>query len=144
MFLYGGDFHYADQDSAEIQFSLMDDIIKYVNESYENIEAAYSTPSQYFHEVLSDEVNFNYFQGDFFPYSVETELSDGLAYYTGYYSTRPELKRRIKAALTLNRAANIISGLACDDHYNDPDVSLLIHHSALAGTVTPPVITAYD
>jgi hypothetical protein len=61
MFLFGNDFEFADRDTADIQFSLMDDVIKYINESYENIEAIYSTPTRYFYEVLNDEVNFNYF-----------------------------------------------------------------------------------
>jgi hypothetical protein len=72
------------------------------------------------------------------------EEGKGLSFFTGLYSSRPELKRKIKSALTLNRAANIISGLACDDHYNDPDVSLLIHQNAITGTCTSSAMEAYD
>lgn len=87
--------------------------------------------------------NFNFYQGDFLPFS-SMQDDMGPYYWTGFYSSRPELKYKIKNALQLNRATNIISGLSCDEYYNDSMAGFLLHHDAITGTCRPKVIESYE
>ena len=97
----------------------------------------------YFDDVLKSHMHFNYFQGDFFPYS--TMKGDiGPYYWNGYYATRPDLKKKIRTALELNRATNILSGLSCDEYYNDSMAGFLLHETAITGTCTPKVVDSYE
>lgn len=142
MLLFGNDYEYADLQKAEIDFDLMDDIMKYIHENTE-IQIRYSTPSEYFDDVLKHQMYFDYYQGDFFPFSnMKEEI--GPYYWTGFYSSRPDLKKKIRFALELNRATNILSGLSCDEYYNDSMAGFLLHDTAITGTCQPKVIESYE
>ena len=67
-------------------------IIKNINSNQGlGVHIRYSTLSEYFQAVHSDahrkSVAFPFHRGDFFPYA-----DNGDSYWTGYYSTRPNLK----------------------------------------------------
>jgi hypothetical protein len=86
---FGDDFKFK---NAALQFQNMDLIIKNINSNQGlGVHIRYSTLSEYFQAVHSDahrkNVAFPFHRGDFFPYA-----DNGDSYWTGYYSTRPNLK----------------------------------------------------
>jgi hypothetical protein len=86
---FGDDFKFK---NAALQFQNMDLIIKNINSNQGlGVHIRYSTLSEYFQAVHSDahrkSVAFPFHRGDFFPYA-----DNGDSYWTGYYSTRPNLK----------------------------------------------------
>ena len=86
---FGDDFKFK---NAGLQFRNMDLIIKSINDNHGfGMHIRYSTLSEYFSAVHSDahrkSVAFPFHRGDFFPYA-----DNGDSYWTGYYSTRPNLK----------------------------------------------------
>jgi hypothetical protein len=58
---------------------------------YENTSIEYITPSEYFKKLAMEPKIWSKTYGDFFPYA-----DQGVAYWTGYYTTRPHFKREVK------------------------------------------------
>jgi hypothetical protein len=58
---------------------------------YENTSIDYITPSEYFKKLTMEPKIWSKTYGDFFPYA-----DQGVAYWTGYYTTRPHFKREVK------------------------------------------------
>jgi hypothetical protein len=89
MIPWGDDLTFAD---ATKQFDNMDKIVKDVNEREQGITLRYSTAYEYFAQVHQaaalTSVRFPVYSGDFYPYA---DNADG--YWTGFYSSRPLLKR---------------------------------------------------
>jgi len=53
----------------------------------------YSTPSRFTDAVKAEKVNWPVRTDDLFPY-----LTDANNYWTGFYSSRPDLKKQVKDA----------------------------------------------
>ena len=85
MLVFGGDFNYM---GAHTTFKNMDKLIKVVNQANRGLNLFYSTPSCYVKAVHDAKVNFTGKSDDYFPYA-----SDPHAYWTGYFTSRPALKR---------------------------------------------------
>ena len=60
MILFGDDFEFSNYANTELDYNMLDDIIKFINENTE-YNAMYSTPSAYFSSLTSNAVSFNYF-----------------------------------------------------------------------------------
>ena len=87
---YGEDFAF---NEADINYENIEMIMDYVNKNMQGkMKMIYSTPSQYFDSVLKTGAKFekhsNY---DFFPYA-----DNAHCYWTGYFSSRANLKGLIK------------------------------------------------
>ncbi|PSN50451.1 Lysosomal alpha-mannosidase [Blattella germanica] len=84
----GGDFTYQD---AHMYYKNLDLLIRYVNEEQKNksrVNVFYSTPSCYLKAVHDAGNSYTTKKDDFFPYA-----SDEHSYWTGYFTSRPTLKR---------------------------------------------------
>ncbi|KAL9679438.1 hypothetical protein QQ045_017300 [Rhodiola kirilowii] len=87
MWTMGDDFQYQ---FAETWFRQMDKLIHYVNKD-SRVNALYSTPSIYTDAKNAENISWPLKTDDYFPYA------DNLnAYWTGYFTSRPALKRYIR------------------------------------------------
>ncbi|KAL0223649.1 hypothetical protein P9112_003039 [Eukaryota sp. TZLM1-RC] len=135
----GDDFKFK---QAEKQFANWEMLMNSINERYDDVDIYWSTPEIYLDKVLEEKVEFPVYNGDFFPYSDNAD-----AYWTGYYSTSPVLKKKIRSSESILRVADVTAALAgskkrsesVDDlitRLEEPrrTVSLVQHHDAITGT----------
>uniref|UniRef100_A0A1D1Y7A6 Alpha-mannosidase n=1 Tax=Anthurium amnicola TaxID=1678845 RepID=A0A1D1Y7A6_9ARAE len=87
MWTMGDDFQYQ---YAESWFREMDKFIHYVNKDG-RINALYSTPSIYVDAKYAENVSWPLKIDDYFPYADQPN-----AYWTGYFTSRPALKRYVR------------------------------------------------
>ena len=87
---YGEDFAF---NEADINYENIEMIMNYVNNNMKGkMRMIYSTPTQYFESVLKSGVKFEKRKNfDFFPYA-----DNAHCYWTGYFSSRANLKGLIK------------------------------------------------
>lgn len=78
-----------------------------------DVEVRYSNAYEFLKAVQLPENKFPYYNGDFFPYlSKETKRSsenrevEVIDHWSGYYSTKPELKQHIRDSFKHFRALN--------------------------------------
>ena len=138
MWLMGEDFQF---ELAEENFQSLDRIIQYVNQDG-RVSAAYSTPTAYFAAKFSENLTWTIKADDFFPYA-----SAPHSYWTGYFTSRPALKRMVRTSSSFLQMARQVEVIA-----NRPDssataeleeaVAVSQHHDAVAGTSKQHV--AYD
>jgi len=96
--MLGDDFAYVKSEETYTNF---EKIMNYINQNRDmyNITMKYSTPVQYFKQIREQNIesNNNYIKdikkGDFMPYE-----DINYKYWTGYYSTRPNLKYVVRRA----------------------------------------------
>lgn len=85
---FGCDFAHQ---NAHHDFKQLDQLINYINSNSSlNATVKYSTFAEYIGAVHSEDIAWNVWgpdQGDFFPY-----IDQPHAYWTGYYTSRPQLK----------------------------------------------------
>lgn len=149
---YGDDFVFT---QANINYENIEMVMDYMNTHMsEQVELKYSTPERYFEEIekeLSEQTLMRYV-GDFVP------LVDG-SIWTGYYTSRPYLKGKIKESSTLLRIANnLMSELLLSStsatlkevhSYYDNQLALQEavamnqHHDAITGTAKTYVSDDY-
>lgn len=110
MILMGSDFQYS---NADMWFANLDRLIANANKltndpkSPSNVTLAYSTPTCYLQAVQALKLNLPEKTEDFFPYA-----SDPHAYWTGYFSSKPDQKgdvRKSSALLQVIRQFNALS-----------------------------------
>lgn len=132
----------------------MDRLIAHINknEARYGVRVQYSTLSEYFKE-LQHGVEFPVFEGDFFPYADNED-----SYWTGYYTTRPQLKEKSRKLQHLLRAAEMLYTIVrgspapnldtartplplafWENKFKDIDrarfeTALFLHHDAITGT----------
>ena len=110
-------------------------------EAYD-VNMYYGTPKEYFAKVLVGKPALPQYFGDFLPYgSYKKQI--GKIFWTGLYSTRPQLKKELTFSLRLNRAANILSGIALKENYNSKNATYGLHHDAITGTCKAHVMQDY-
>jgi hypothetical protein len=90
--------------------------------------------------TLEKNVKFPAYSGDFFPYADNDD-----SYWTGYYTTRPALKRRIRETGAMLRSAEILYSLSADtNNFEEEEMRKLVearrhlalvqHHDGVTGT----------
>uniref|UniRef100_A0A8D8QN90 Alpha-mannosidase n=1 Tax=Cacopsylla melanoneura TaxID=428564 RepID=A0A8D8QN90_9HEMI len=138
--LFGGDFTHQ---NAEVYFGSVDRLIKYVNNLQSNgskINLLYSTPSCYIKAVHDSGITLPTKQDDFFPYG-----SGAHAYWTGFFTSRPALKRYERyghSMLQVCKQLYVLSNLRShSEHNHESDLNVLReamgviqHHDGITGT----------
>ena len=155
---FGDDFKFM---NAEVQFENMDKLIRAINDDPDNgVTIRYSTPSEYFtaarQEATAKRVAFPVFEhADFYPYADNRD-----SYWTGYYTTRPHLKARIRNLAAALRSAEVLhvfaramGGAPHDEAWAQQQFQRLesgrltlagmMHHDAVTGTSRKHVVVDY-
>ena len=150
---YGDDFVFNEID---INYNNIEQIMNYVNENYKGkMKMIYSTPSQYFEEVEKyRNILEDYNDYDFFPYAENPH-----SYWTGYFSSRINLKGLIK---TLANYLNLVQNLYTifkihrnnnnfnfniiqkSINYSREKLGVLQHHDAITGTAKEKTNKDYE
>lgn len=140
MVTLGGDFLYT---QAGRNFKQIDKLIKYANAASQgNYTLKYSTPAEYTAAKLASSggagLSWPVKVDDFFPYADYFH-----AYWVGFFTSRPLLKRMVRTASAALQAAKQIecmAGLGGAKAFSGPTkqlsqaVALAQHHDAVAGT----------
>jgi hypothetical protein len=106
MIILGDDFDFSD---AEDYFKKSQQLIDYFNENTGkmfNIELKFSTPSQYIDSIVEKDLDWPTRYGDMFPYK-DTSTS----YWTGLYTSRPQVKSYIRKASAAYHGASKLMAL---------------------------------
>ncbi|XP_061472674.1 lysosomal alpha-mannosidase isoform X1 [Rhineura floridana] len=145
----GSDFQY---ENALLWYKNMDKLIKHVNAqqlSGSRINVLYSTPSCYLWELNKANISWSVKYDDFFPYA------DGPhQFWTGYFTSRPALKRYERLSNNFLQVCNQLEVLAGTQAntgpYGDANSSVLRqamgvaqHHDAVSGTAKQHVTNDY-
>ena len=136
MVLFGDDFWFSDLDKSQAWLRSLNAVVNHMNNQGYSVQIA--TPSEYFEAVKTSQAEFPIYKGDFFPY-----MSDGNNYWTGYYTTRPGLKKSIYSGHKIAREAEIAGGLVLKTQFNAEAASIGMHHDAVTGTCRPHVAQDY-
>ncbi|XP_030753915.1 lysosomal alpha-mannosidase-like [Sitophilus oryzae] len=141
----GADFYYQ---NAENWFINLDKLIYYVNkrqESGSKFNLIYSTPSCYVKAVNNETQDREWVlkDDDFFPYG-----SDKHSYWTGYFTSRPALKRFERLGNNFLQVCKQLSALAGLGESKSLDnlreiMGVLQHHDAVSGTEKQHVTKDY-
>ncbi|KAF7271106.1 hypothetical protein GWI33_015990 [Rhynchophorus ferrugineus] len=144
----GEDFNYQD---AEAWFINLDKLIYYTNLRQENgskYNLIYSTPSCYVKAVHDETANKSVWlvkQDDYFPYA-----SDPHAYWTGYFTSRPALKRFERYGnnfLQVCKQLYALADLGPEDRVDlnsmREAMGVMQHHDAVTGTEKQHVASDY-
>jgi alpha-mannosidase len=140
MFTMGTDFKYQ---YAESWFRNLDRLIHYVNKDG-RVNALYSTPSIYTDAKFAANEKWPIKTDDFFPYA-----DDPNAYWTGYFTSRPALKRYVRlmsAYYLAARQLEFLIGRSASGPTTDSLADALAiaqHHDAVSGTEKQHVANDY-
>ena len=145
----GSDFQYA---AAAVWFKNLDALVHAVNADG-RVHALYSTPGAYARAKAASSAGVAYAlkADDFFPYADAPS-----AYWTGYFSSRPSLKKHVRDSNALLAAAHALAGLdvatgtglsatdwlAALDPLADA-AAIGLHHDAVTGTAKQHVSDDY-
>eukprot|EP00756_Hemistasia_phaeocysticola_P031347 Hpha_TRINITY_DN16347_c1_g2::TRINITY_DN16347_c1_g2_i3::g.62366::m.62366 len=150
----GGDFNFQ---NADRWFRNLDKLIHYINMNG-TVNAFYSTPTRYVEEKRKAGLVWEVRRDDIFP------LADAPHnYWTGYFSSRPALKRQIRFAsnfLNAARQLEVLSGVTKEDIARpttrpspqvgegwtdslEGTVGLATHHDGITGTERQSVAGDY-
>lgn len=138
----GNDFNYQ---NAHTWYKNLDKLIKHVNEKQNNgsrVNVFYSTPSCYLNALNKANNTWTVKYDDFLPYA-----SDPHAYWTGYFTSRPSIKRyeRIgnnKLQICKQLAARIDNEEVTLDFLRKA-MGIMQHHDAITGTAKQHVTNDY-
>ncbi|EGC28973.1 hypothetical protein DICPUDRAFT_99980 [Dictyostelium purpureum] len=155
LYISGDDFRYFNAPK-EFRYSRgWMDYIRERKEEYGIKEIRYGTVSDYFKqlksEILNEKLQLTEIDKDFFPYATDYD-----EYWTGYFTTRPTMKKQIREFSKLLRfTESIYSLLMLDNKYNQNDqisnditgardlLSLAQHHDIVTGTSRSYVLYDY-
>ncbi|XP_032991035.1 lysosomal alpha-mannosidase isoform X1 [Rhinolophus ferrumequinum] len=146
----GSDFQY---ENANIWFKNLDKLIQLVNAQQQSngsrINVLYSTPACYLWELNKANLTWLVKQDDFFPYA------DGPhKFWTGFFSSRPALKRYERLSYNFLQVCNQLEALAGpaanvgpygsgDSTSLNEAMAVLQHHDAVSGTSQQHVADDY-
>lgn len=141
LLLIGDDFSFTDLEKADMYFSLLDGIVN----ASEKIDVKFATPSEYFEAVFKENQKFNVFEGDFYPLVSKPAEVYGLynRVWSGYFNTKPYLKKGIQDLQKNVRIAEILSSFYLKQSVSVEELSSLTHHDAITGTCKFPVYLDY-
>ncbi|XP_064135965.1 lysosomal alpha-mannosidase-like [Loxodonta africana] len=144
----GSDFHY---EQAQNWFENLDKLIRLVNAQTKGsrIHVLYSTPACYLWELNKANLSWSVKQDDFFPYADRPHN-----FWTGYFSSRPALKRYERISYNFLQVCNQLEALtgpvANAGPYGLGDsaplreaMAVLQHHDAVSGTSRQHVADDY-
>jgi alpha-mannosidase II len=165
---FGDDFKFK---NAERQFANMDRLMEAINKdtsnTYGGMKVQYSTLSDYFAAVSKESsqgqgVSFPVLTGDFFPYADNED-----SYWTGYYTTRPQLKIQSRKLNQILRSCEVLLVVVRQSPHANWDTerrslpreyweakfkavekarmetALMLHHDAITGTARSNVVADY-
>ncbi|KAI3646508.1 hypothetical protein MP228_009436 [Amoeboaphelidium protococcarum] len=98
--LVGDDFEFL---NAKVQFENWDKLITFINDNYQDIQLKWSILREYFEAIAAEQLTYTRYKGDFFPYA-DNELS----YWSGYFTSKPALKRSVQEAELRYKPAQIL------------------------------------
>lgn len=146
----GSDFQY---ENANTWFKNLDKLIQLVNAQQRaneiRVNVLYSTPACYLWELNKANLSWSVKKDDFFPYA------DGpYMFWTGYFSSRPALKRYERLSYNFLQVCNQLEALAGPaanvGPYGSGDsaplneaMAVLQHHDAVSGTSRQHVANDY-
>ncbi|XP_046352369.2 lysosomal alpha-mannosidase-like isoform X2 [Haliotis rufescens] len=142
---FGGDFDFS---SASVHYDVIDNLIKHINAQQNNggkVNVLYSTPTCYINSVNREAATFETISTDFFPYGIIPNT-----YWTGFFTSRPGLKRHVKTASSLLQTCKMLAVFAeLKDSERGVDdlkeaVAILQHHDAITGTEQQHVTNDYN
>nr|BAE42288.1 unnamed protein product [Mus musculus] len=145
----GSDFHY---ENANMWFKNMDKLIRLVNAQQANgslVHVLYSTPTCYLWELNKANLTWTVKEDDFFPYADGPHM-----FWTGYFSSRPALKRYERLSYNFLQVCNQLEALVGPEAnvgpYGSGDsaplqeaMAVLQHHDAVSGTARQNVVNDY-
>ncbi|XP_017153506.2 lysosomal alpha-mannosidase isoform X1 [Drosophila miranda] len=142
----GGDFTYQ---AAQVYYKNLDKLIRYANARQvngSNINLIYSTPSCYLKSLHESGITWPTKSDDFFPYA-----SDPHAYWTGYFTSRPTLKRFERDGNHFLQVCKQLSAIApkksveFEPHltFMRETLGIMQHHDAITGTEKQKVALDY-
>ncbi|XP_053694119.1 lysosomal alpha-mannosidase isoform X2 [Sabethes cyaneus] len=143
----GEDFHYQ---YAEMWFKNQDKLIKYTNARQangSNVNVLYSTPSCYLKALHDADITWPTKSDDFFPYA-----SDPHAFWTGYFTSRPTIKRFERVGNHFLQVCKQLTALAPnkENHFTAhlnvlrEAMGVMQHHDAVTGTEKQHVANDYS
>ncbi|XP_060520800.1 lysosomal alpha-mannosidase-like [Cylas formicarius] len=145
----GNDFNYQ---NAEMWYKNMDRLMKYINSRTFNdtkYNVIYSTPSCYINTVYKDTggiLNSPLKTDDFFPYG-----TDEYSYWTGYFTSRPTLKRFerignnfLQVCKQLSATTNAFFDITENLNNLREAMGMMQHHDAVTGTEKEAVAFDYS
>ncbi|XP_056176415.1 alpha-mannosidase-like isoform X2 [Syzygium oleosum] len=141
MWTMGDDFQYQ---YAESWFKEMDKFIHYVNKDG-RVNALYSTPSIYVDAKNTENVSWPLKTDDYFPYADSKD-----AYWTGYFTSRPALKRYVRMLSGYYLAARQLEFVvgrrsSGPSTYGLGDaLGIAQHHDAVSGTAKQHTTNDYE
>jgi alpha-mannosidase len=140
MWTMGEDFAY---EYANTWFKQLDKLIHYVNKDG-RVNTFYSTPSIYVDSKHAANETWPLKTGDFFPYADAAH-----SYWTGYFSSRPALKRYVRKLTGYLQAARQLEFMV-GKQFSGPNtdsledaVAILQHHDGVSGTEKQHVANDY-
>ncbi|KAM9856488.1 lysosomal alpha-mannosidase [Aulostomus maculatus] len=145
----GSDFQY---ENANLWYKNLDKLIHYVNAQQANgssVNVLYSTPSCYLQELHRANLTWALKTDDFFPYA-----DDSHDFWTGYFTSRPALKRYERLSNSNLQACNqleVLGGpLSRKGPFGEGDsqtmkkaMAVAQHHDAVSGTEKQHVANDY-
>lgn len=145
----GSDFQY---ENANMWFKNMDKLIRLVNKQQaegSQVHVLYSTPSCYLWELNKANLTWSVKEDDFFPYADGPHM-----FWTGYFSSRPALKRYERLSYNFLQVCKQLEALAgpaaTTGPYGSGDsaplneaMAVLQHHDAVSGTARQNVANDY-
>ncbi|XP_057565725.1 lysosomal alpha-mannosidase [Hippopotamus amphibius kiboko] len=146
----GSDFQY---ENANMWFKNLDKLIQLVNAKQQTsgsrVNVLYSTPACYLWELNKANLTWSVKQDDFFPYADGPHM-----FWTGYFSSRPALKRYERLSYNFLQVCNQLEALAGPSAnvgpYGPGDsaplneaMAVLQHHDAVSGTCRQHVANDY-
>ncbi|XP_053440988.1 lysosomal alpha-mannosidase isoform X2 [Nycticebus coucang] len=149
MMTMGSDFQYQ---NANMWFKNLDKLIRLVNAQQANrsrVNVLYSTPACYLWELNKANLTWSEKHDDFFPYADGPHM-----FWTGYFSSRPALKRYERLSYNFLQVCNQLEALAGPaanvGPYGSGDsaplneaMAVLQHHDAVSGTSQQHVADDY-
>uniref|UniRef100_A0A672YR33 Alpha-mannosidase n=1 Tax=Sphaeramia orbicularis TaxID=375764 RepID=A0A672YR33_9TELE len=145
----GSDFQY---ENANLWYKNLDKLIHYVNAQQDlgsRVNVLYSTPSCYLQELHRANLTWALKTDDFFPYA-----DDAHDFWTGYFSSRPALKRYERLSNSNLQTCNQLEVLGGPTSTNGPfgkgdsqtmkkAMAVAQHHDAVSGTEKQHVANDY-
>ncbi|XP_056018882.1 lysosomal alpha-mannosidase-like isoform X2 [Ostrea edulis] len=147
MMTMGSDFNYQ---NAHMWFKNMDKLINLVNAQQKNgskVNLLYSTPSCYLYQVNLANKTWPTKKDDFFPYAHLPH-----SYWTGFYTSRPNLKRYVRQTNNFLQVCKQLDALAMLEDSDNSSLNIQVlkeamgvaqHHDAVSGTEKQAVANDY-